>query len=173
MVLHGELARRRPAARHLTRFYLMLSLGGALGGVAGRPGGAAVLLPAYYELGIGSGAAGAARLRAVAPAAGAAWRCARCWLALCGALPGAAGASTTRPVRAVLSRNFYGTLSTYDATRDDPRSTSVRQMYHGAVKHGEQYLAAERRREPTTYYGATSGIGRAILSAPRRPRRSA
>lgn len=33
MVCHGELARRRPAAQHLTLFYLMVSLGGALGGV--------------------------------------------------------------------------------------------------------------------------------------------
>ena len=32
--LHGELARLRPAPRHLTRFYLMLSAGGALGGIA-------------------------------------------------------------------------------------------------------------------------------------------
>jgi len=30
---HGELARERPAARHLTEFYFWLSLGGALGGI--------------------------------------------------------------------------------------------------------------------------------------------
>ena len=33
MFCHGELARRRPAPRHLTLFYLMVSLGGALGGI--------------------------------------------------------------------------------------------------------------------------------------------
>jgi hypothetical protein len=33
MVCHGELARDRPAARSLTEFYLLISLGGALGGV--------------------------------------------------------------------------------------------------------------------------------------------
>src|SRR5579864_1245834 len=33
MMCHGELARRRPAARYLTLFYLMVSLGGALGGI--------------------------------------------------------------------------------------------------------------------------------------------
>ncbi len=33
MVCHGEMARRRPGARYLTLFYLMVSLGGALGGV--------------------------------------------------------------------------------------------------------------------------------------------
>ena len=32
MFLHGELARRRPDGRYLTRFYLMMSLGGAMGG---------------------------------------------------------------------------------------------------------------------------------------------
>src|SRR5207244_2832431 len=33
MVCHGELARRRPATANLTEFYLLLSLGGVLGGV--------------------------------------------------------------------------------------------------------------------------------------------
>jgi len=33
MVCHGELARLRPAARHLTAFYLAMSVGGVLGGI--------------------------------------------------------------------------------------------------------------------------------------------
>ena len=33
MVCHGELARRRPAARHLTEFYLWLATGGVIGGI--------------------------------------------------------------------------------------------------------------------------------------------
>jgi spermidine synthase len=33
MVCHGELARGRPAARQLTQFYLLMSLGGVLGGL--------------------------------------------------------------------------------------------------------------------------------------------
>ena len=33
MVCHGELARLKPDPRHLTGFYLMISLGGTLGGV--------------------------------------------------------------------------------------------------------------------------------------------
>lgn len=33
MTAHGELARRRPDARHLTEFYLWISVGGVLGGV--------------------------------------------------------------------------------------------------------------------------------------------
>lgn len=33
MVMHGELAKRKPAPKYLTMFYLMVSLGGAIGGV--------------------------------------------------------------------------------------------------------------------------------------------
>src|SRR5260370_28141913 len=33
MVCHGELARLKPDPRHLTLFYLMVSIGGAIGGV--------------------------------------------------------------------------------------------------------------------------------------------
>ena len=33
---------------------------------------------------------------------------------------------------------------------------------HGVIMHGEQFLAPERRMEPTTYYGPTSGVGRII-----------
>ncbi len=33
MVCHGEIARTRPAAAHLTEFYLWLSVGGVLGGI--------------------------------------------------------------------------------------------------------------------------------------------
>jgi protein-L-isoaspartate O-methyltransferase len=34
LVCHGELARRRPAARHLTIFYLWMAAGGMIGGIA-------------------------------------------------------------------------------------------------------------------------------------------
>ena len=34
LVCHGELARRRPAARYLTGFYLWMSAGGMIGGIA-------------------------------------------------------------------------------------------------------------------------------------------
>lgn len=44
MVCHGELARRRPANHELTRFYLWLSIGGALGGVFN-----AVLAPVLFS----------------------------------------------------------------------------------------------------------------------------
>src|SRR5262249_7292318 len=52
MFCHGELARSKPAPRHLTRFYLMVSLGGAVGSaLVGLV--APVVLPAYFELAFG------------------------------------------------------------------------------------------------------------------------
>ena len=47
MFCHGELARMRPDPRYLTRFYLMISLGGAIGAVLVAivaPAGAARIL---------------------------------------------------------------------------------------------------------------------------------
>lgn len=52
MVCHGELVRRKPPVRHLTLFYLMLSIGGALGGMlVGLV--APTVFNAYFELPIG------------------------------------------------------------------------------------------------------------------------
>ena len=64
MFCHGELARRRPAPRHLTLFYLMVSLGGALGGIF-----VALIAPrvfhAYLELPLAMIACGVLALFAV------------------------------------------------------------------------------------------------------------
>jgi len=55
MFCHGELAAAKPAARYLTRFYLILSLGGAVGGMfVGLV--APKLFTAYWELPLGLGA---------------------------------------------------------------------------------------------------------------------
>ncbi|WP_127996876.1 spermidine synthase [Piscinibacter defluvii] len=161
MALHGEMARDRPGPRWLTRFYLMLACGGALGGiVVGLL--APRLLPGYYELGLGL---------ALCALAGAAvgWRhpaarAAGLVIALACLAGLALQVHDDRAGARLLERNFYGTLSTLDTHRDDP-ADDVRQMYHGSVKHGEQYLAPARRREPTTYYGASAGIGRALQAA--------
>ena len=167
MFLHGELAQRRPATGHLTRFYLMLSLGGAVGGilvglVAPR------VLPAYYELGLAFVLAALvaawlfAGRRALAGAA-LATAAACAWCLGLQVQDDLAGARR-------FERNFYGTLLTVDVPGAQRRD-DVRQLYHGSVKHGEQYLAPERSREPTTYYGASSGIGRTIAQAPAGERR--
>jgi len=58
MVCHGELARLKPHPRYLTHFYLMISAGGALGGVfVGLA--APLLFNGYYEMPIALVACGA------------------------------------------------------------------------------------------------------------------
>jgi hypothetical protein len=44
MVCHAELARRRPVARHLTEFYLWMSVGGVVGGIL-----AAIVAPLVFD----------------------------------------------------------------------------------------------------------------------------
>ncbi|MDM0054753.1 spermidine synthase [Variovorax fucosicus] len=167
MFFHGEMSRMRPAPRYLTRFYLMLSLGGAIGGVTvGLV--APHVLPAYYELGVGlvlSALAGAAVLRGRRFGLAGGMALAAC----CAVFLALQVRGDTTDARE-MTRNFYGTLITLDTRHDDP-AQNVRQMYHGSVKHGEQFLAPARRREPTSYYGASSGIGLALAEAPQGPRR--
>ncbi|MEC5385748.1 spermidine synthase [Uliginosibacterium sp. H3] len=162
MFLHGELARLRPGPRHLTRFYLMVSLGGALGGiVVGLI--APRVLPAYYELGIGLvitallAVSILRRHRSLQLAASALAACCAYFLYV-QIHDDFAGSRR-------IERNFYGTLITLDTHRDDAND-DVRQLYHGSVKHGEQFLAPARRREATAYYGASAGVGLAIANTP-------
>ncbi len=160
MFLHGELARLRPGPRHLTRFYLMLSLGGALGGiVVGLI--APRIFPAYYELGIGfaitSGLA-AVLLRRNRPA----MLIAAALAAICGYFLYAQINDDFTDTRR-LERNFYGALYTRDSA-DAEVNDRVRELYHGSIKHGAQYLSETRRREPTAYYGRSAGIGLAIAN---------
>ncbi len=161
MFLHGELARLRPGPRYLTRFYLMLSLGGALGGIAvGLV--APRVLPAYYELGIG--------LVVTALLAMAVLRDRKPMIAATGALAMLCGYFLFEQIRddvegaRQMERNFYGSLLSLDTQRDNP-ANNVRQLYHGSVKHGEQFLLPARQQEPTAYYGPSAGIGRAIASS--------
>ena len=157
MFFHGELAAMKPSPRYLTSFYLMVSLGGALGGVlVGLV--APKIFPTYYEFGVGLVMTlvlaawltrGALR---IVPA-----------LAVVGAL--FTGYHIVGYVKdlsedaQVLTRNFYGTLRVRDTgPASDP--AAMRRLLHGVIMHGEQYLNPARQMEATTYYGKTSGIGR-------------
>lgn len=62
---------------------------------------------------------------------------------------------------------FTGTLSTVDHY-DSKLKEVTRQIYHGSIKHGEQYLADHLSNEPTSYYGRSSGVGVALV-ATRKP----
>lgn len=165
MFCHGELYRLRPAPRHLTTFYLMIAIGGALGalliGIA-----APLLLKGYFELGF-SLAACALLLAWRALAAG------RGPTALAFAVVCVTTALVIKNVVdyrddvRVMVRNFYGVVR----TRDFPEPAPFRVMYHGGINHGGQLLAPDHRRRPSTYFGPSSGYGRTFASLPDGPRR--
>ena len=164
MFAHGELAQRRPAPRHLTRFYLMVSIGGALGGfmvgmVAPR------VLDAYYELGIGFVLLALLGVAVFWPRRG--WAIGAGLAALMCTVLLVQQVRDDRDGAHVMLRSFYGTVKTVDIRDDDPRE-NMRQLYHGSIKHGEQFLDPARRSEPTAYYGRSAGVGLAIAQAQER-----
>jgi hypothetical protein len=171
MVCHGELTHLRPAPRHLTRFYLMVALGGAAGaflvGIL-----APLLLPAYYELELGlTLAALMLFLRVdVWPAgqlpAAQKLRVARLFSALL--VAGGIGITITQVVNynrdaLFTGRNFYTVLRVKEYGTPGTESQS-RVLVHGVINHGEQNMSAKYRRAVTRYYGHGSGVGRALLS---------
>jgi spermidine synthase len=160
MFLHGELAMTKPAPRHLTAFYLMMSVGGALGsllvGVI-----APLTLPGYYELGLVLMLIAALAIMRVWPM----------HLLVRLAAIGVAIATVVVVAQAmwrysvdirVMTRNFYGVIRTRDYADPAPYRT----MYHGGIKHGGQLLGDAYRRTPSSYFGPTSGYGRLFASLP-------
>ncbi|HET9978695.1 MAG TPA: fused MFS/spermidine synthase [Burkholderiaceae bacterium] len=170
MVCHGELAASRPdgpEASSLSVFYLCVAVGGAIGGAL--VGLAAPLwLPGTFEVEIGLVlVAGVlcARVRGLAWAA-----CAAACLA--GAI-GTAGWRIHQATRDVVAmeRNFYGVLRIREHGRAAEPAGWYRTLAHGGILHGKQYLAPDRRRQPTSYYTRSSGVGLAIAAFADRPTR--
>jgi SAM-dependent methyltransferase len=60
------------------------------------------------------------------------------------------------------TRNFYGTLRVSESAFG---ARVVRQLTHGTIMHGAQVMQLPQRAIATTYYGASSGIGRTISFA--------
>jgi SAM-dependent methyltransferase len=156
MYCHGELAHRKPPAAHLTRFYLMLSLGGAAGGLfVGVV--APLVFPAHLEVPLALCALALVmyvgtpgRLRFV----GAAAVVATVAFAVTAEL-------AIRGETVARSRSFYGALRIKRVADAVPARVG---MVHGVTLHGEQLLDPARRNEPTTYYGFTSGVGRTFAT---------
>jgi SAM-dependent methyltransferase len=164
---HGELARLKPHARHLTAFYLMISIGGAVGGLL--VGLAAPhLFKDFYELPI-----------AIAACALLAWLLLYrdpddrwwnpSWLILGAVVLGLGwkvakvSLQNVREDRLTV-RNFYGVLRVSQPA-DVSSWDAKRTLTHGTIMHGEQFLRPERHMLPTTYYGPDTGVGRAVREA--------
>lgn len=152
---HGWLYSRRPAPERLTRFYLVLAAGGALGGWLGALA-APLVFSDIHEFPV-----------------------AVCLSALCGLLwlrqqgtawvrPAALGAvlllglgtivrSTRQEGRTY--RDFFGVSRVVE-------SHGLRRLMHGATSHGMEVL--QYPEWPLTYYGPRSGLGQAMAAARQR-----
>ena len=168
MACHGEMADLKPRPEFLTLFYLMVSTGGALGGML-----VAVVAPrifrGFYELPLALGMCAffmlmvlhrepqASRQRWSQPAL----------LAATG-LTGLLMAFLFHVTRlqsqqaVVMVRNFYGVLRVHNVAPSAVRP-AMKQLRNGTIVHGAQILDVARRDVPTTYYGRQSGAGIALL----------
>jgi hypothetical protein len=149
--------RLKPPPRYLTGFYLMVSLGGAIGGLFVGVIGPNVFND-YYEFPIG--------------------------LALCAILAATLAGNRKRLVLAVplaayliylavvihgatyayrfVGRNFYGRLAVYDDADPNEYDDATRTLAHGVINHGQQPLNDKYRRMPISYFCPQSGIGLAM-----------
>ncbi|MGZ4876291.1 MAG: spermidine synthase [Candidatus Angelobacter sp.] len=156
---HGELYLRRPSARYLTQYYLLIAAGGALGSMF-----VGVLAPLVFS---GSYEMAWSLVYTAALAAALMWRQHVAWRVF---WPAAAIAllvvvvlqeRADRENAIVQVRSFYGTLRVTEEATDD--AGTYRTLIHGTIQHGTQFMASEElRRNPTTYYSHDSGVGLAL-----------
>jgi len=166
MACHGEVYRLRPAATHLTGYYLSLSAGGACGGLfvaAAAPlifdnyfeFQTALLLTPLLVLGVLAFDEASALHRGRRPWAWATLGVSTLLLAVTlwfDVRQTTAGAYT-------LSRNFYGVLKVTEHHAGEPTEHRLI-LQHGGTTHGMQYSDPNLRHLPATYYTTTSGVGR-------------
>ena len=165
MFCHGELARTKPHPSYLTIYFLMISIGGALGGVF-----VGLVAPNWfnsqYEFPIALGLCGLLVVWVLSRDGESilvdgllGWR----GIALM-VLVAALGGFLVRVVRdtvagtMVVSRNFYGELKVrqYNGVYD---WDGYRVLIHGTINHGEEWTHPARRRNLSTYYCEDTGIG--------------
>ncbi len=171
MCCHGELARIKPVPQYLTLFYLLISIGGALGGVF-----VALIAPHifvnFYEFQGGLIAAivlcvftygyyvrsddlkrpvGAGRLAVYAVTL----FFALLTIGFVGSSFGTVWIADHSEAIKSKSRNAYGTLTVKDRSY-------YRQLTNGRIEHGFQLMSDEWELAPVSYYGPTTGIGIAL-----------
>ena len=164
MVCHGELALRKPAPELMPVFYLVMSAGGALGGVMVNWIAPRIffhyfeyplVLTACWLIWMGvlfysrsSRIAGGRPLWA--------WGMIACAFMLF-LIQIRDGVIKTAANNIITRRDFFGVLSIKVGRGHD--GADWVQLAHGSIVHGAQYVDELRKFEPTTYYAATSGLG--------------
>lgn len=166
LACHGELVLRRPAGRYLTRFYLLISLGGVLGGafvglIAPNVFSTYLELPVLLVLiaelyvFLQWDRRGSRRTLWLVRMAMVAAVIVLLWELMLAELE-------TRRASVLVQRNFYGALR----VQDDPSTHELARRYliHGTISHGYQYLHEQYRRLPASYFSRHSGVGMVLTA---------
>ncbi|GMU39844.1 MAG: hypothetical protein AMXMBFR23_07100 [Chloroflexota bacterium] len=166
MSLHGETARLKPGPAHLTLFYLLVALGGAIGGAfVGLV--APVLFEGFWEYHVAlwltpalvlaaQFAGGRPDRRLVAGAAAG-------LLVLGGVLTAQVQQRSADVI--FRERNFYGVVRVIE--RPSRSSEHVlRTLEHGRIVHGIQRQDPSHARAPLAYYTPDSGVGVTFAQLP-------
>ncbi len=167
MLCHGELVKLKPNPRRLTSFYLTISAGGAAGGLfVGLL--APMIFDVYCELPLaifccllicaGTWLRSDAQFQRLVPPGTSLKFGSGIALALTLYL---AIFTQHAPSTKAIERNFYGVLRVVDV-QEEVTSRPSRDMVHGRVVHGRQFLDEAGRRQPATYYSLSSGAGRVL-----------
>lgn len=181
MTCHGELVRLKPDPNYLSTFYLMIALGGALGGlfvtlIAPR------IFVQFNEFPLGLGATCLLAIAAIRYERNR-YKASidiRPWIY------SALGVSAAvlfyfyggfyEPFKRDMpdgdgvierKRNFYGFLRVARMDSANEEQDKI-VMSHGSTVHGYQFRKEERIREPTAYYVRESGVGLALNHHPKR-----
>ena len=180
MLCHGELVKLKPAPRHLTKYYLLISAGGALGGLF-----VALISPSLfvrpYELHLSLVGCFAVAMLALFAAGqwftfarqemvqwSAAFMCAGFLILIAAAQYTTIGRDDENIVKR--ARNFYGMIHVERQTFEgnDGEELQGLALYHGRILHGFQYTTPGKMDTISTYYGPNSGPGLAVRHHPTR-----
>lgn len=184
MFCHGELAQLKPHPAHLTSFYLMCSLGGAIGAFIVALA-APWLFSGDFELRLAIGCCAVLVLVVLhrdphSPFYRARWQPG--WLlvvALALTIIVSLGVTALEEARSarVMVRNFYGVLRIVDRVAPNvvlvkdrtpqplDEDSRYEKLMNGTIDHGLQFLSPARRDQPTSYYGPDSGVGITLKAA--------
>ncbi|HSB02012.1 MAG TPA: fused MFS/spermidine synthase [Anaerolineales bacterium] len=167
MLCHGELYLLRPSAEHLTTFYLMVSIGGAVGGIFVSLI-APLIFNGYWEFFVGLAMTIAILLTVLRKNQTvdifARARFVFTVFALVTIMLSVLDAYFSSALYS--KRNFYGVIRVREMVPDASTGQAY-VMAHGITVHGLQFIRPGLRDVPTTYYVPGSGAGLAILKHPR------
>ena len=168
MLCHGELYLLRPGPEHLTTFYLMISIGGAFGGMFVSLI-APLIFNGYWEFFIGLAMTLAIVLTVLRRKQTETTSArARFIFTVFGLATVMLTAISTISAGALYAkRNFYGVIRVRQLIPQG--STELANvMSHGITVHGLQFIGnSALHLSPTTYYVRDSGVGLAILHHPK------